>query len=308
MLPKMPPPSGQVGFIYVPPYRIQGASVAGEHTVVQVPELDIVFDIGICPRHVLKSPYIAISHGHMDHVGGLPYWFSQRHFQKLGPGTAICHPKLVDPLEKMMAAWADIERQRTPHEIRGLEPDEDIEIKPDIRLKALEVSHGVPALGYSVIEHRSKLRPEFHGLPQEQLRELKKSGQEITETFRIPLVAYTGDTEFGPYLYRDEFAKAKVVIVECTFFDAEHRKRASIGKHLHVDDIARLLEVWEAEAVVLIHVSRRSHMSEVQQVMRRRNTDDQAHRVLMLMDHRGNRLRYERQTAEVAATGRTIDA
>ncbi len=40
MLPKTPPRTGQVGFLYAPPYRIQGISVAGEQTVVQIPELD----------------------------------------------------------------------------------------------------------------------------------------------------------------------------------------------------------------------------------------------------------------------------
>jgi ribonuclease Z len=73
MLPKTPPRTGQVGFLYVPPYRIQGISVAGEQTVVQIPELDVSFDIGMCPRIALSSPYVALSHGHMDHVGGLPW-------------------------------------------------------------------------------------------------------------------------------------------------------------------------------------------------------------------------------------------
>jgi hypothetical protein len=51
---------------------------------VQVPELDVCFDIGLCPRIALTSPYVAISHCHMDHVAGLPYYFSQRMFQKIG--------------------------------------------------------------------------------------------------------------------------------------------------------------------------------------------------------------------------------
>ena len=102
MLPKMPARSGQVGFLYIPPYRIQGISVAGEQTAVQVPELDVTFDIGLCPRIALSSSYVALSHGHMDHVGGLPYYFSQRMFQKMGPGRCVCHPSLVDPINTMM--------------------------------------------------------------------------------------------------------------------------------------------------------------------------------------------------------------
>lgn len=141
MLPKPPPRTGQVGFVYVPPYRIQGISVAGEQTVVQVPELDVAFDIGMCPRIALSSPYVALSHGHMDHVGGLPYYFSQRMFQKMGVGHCACHADLAAPLDGMMKSWVALEGQRTPYELIPLEPDEQIEIKNNIFLRGMEVSH-----------------------------------------------------------------------------------------------------------------------------------------------------------------------
>lgn len=299
MLPKMPPRSGQVGFLYVPPYRIQGISVAGEQTVVQVPELDVAFDIGMCPRIALASPYVALSHGHMDHVGGLPYYFSQRMFQRMGVGTCVCHAALARPLGRMMESWIDLEQQRTQHRIVGLEPDEQLEVKNNIFLRAISVSHTVPALGFALIERRSKLREEFRDLPQEKLRELKSRGEEITKTLEIPLVAYTGDTELGPFLYRDEFVKAKIVIAECTFFEADHRSRASVGKHLHVDDIAALLRTWEAEAVVLTHLSRRTNLATVRDHLRELIGREHLDRILVLMDHRANRQRYEQQLADV---------
>lgn len=301
MLPKMPPRSGQVGFVYQPPYRVQGISVAGEQTVIQVPELDIVFDMGTCPRVALASPYVAVSHGHMDHVGGLPYYFSQRMFQRMGVGTCICHPAIGRAVRGMMDAWVDLERQHTQYEVVELGPDEQMEIKNNVMLRAIEVNHTVPALGYALVERRSKLREEFREQPQERLRELRSQGVEITRTLEIPLVAYTGDTEFGPALFRDEFAKARVVISECTFFDPDHRSRAAVGKHLHVEDLARLVEVWEAEAIVLVHLSRRTHLSEAREHLRRLIGPEHAQRVHLLMDHRTNRQRYERQVAEAEA-------
>ncbi|MHC4825047.1 MAG: MBL fold metallo-hydrolase, partial [Planctomycetota bacterium] len=247
MLPKTPPRTGQVGFLYVPPYRVQGISVAGEQTVVQIPELDVSFDIGMCPRIALSSPFVALSHGHMDHVGGLPYYFSQRMFQKMGVGTCVCHPALAEPIHAMMRSWVALEGQQTPHEIIALEPDQQIEIKNNIHLRAIEVSHAAGSLAFALIERRSKLRPEYLDLPQERLRELKSQGVQITRSLEIPLVAYTGDTEFGPYLFRDEFSNAKIVICECTFFEDDHQSRAKVGKHLHVGDLAKLLETWQAQ-------------------------------------------------------------
>jgi ribonuclease Z len=297
MIPKMPPRQGQAGFLFCPPYRIQGISVAGEQTVVQIPELDVSFDIGMCPRFALASPYVALSHAHMDHIGGLPYYFSQRVFQKMGPGTCFCHPAILDPLRRMMDSWIELEEQRTPHEIIPLGHGQQYEVKNNILLRAVEMNHTVPANGYSLVERRSKLRDEFYGLPQDRLRELKSSGVEITRTLEIPLIAYTGDTEMCPNLFSDEFANAKVVIAECTFFEEDHRSRSTVGKHLHLDDLANLLNVWQAEYVILVHLSRRTNMVASRALLNQRLGRETASRIHFLMDYRTNRERYEQQMA-----------
>ena len=298
MVPRMPPQEARIGFVYSAPFRIQGVSVAGEQAVVHVPELDVVFDIGLCPRPTLASPTVALSHTHMDHVAGLPYWFSQRSFQKM-PGTARClvHPRMVEPLRTMMASWVDLERQRTPHEIVPIEPDGEFQLRPNMFIRAIEVSHTTPSLAFVVIERRSKLRAEFHGASQERLRELRQQGVEITRTIDIPLVAYTGDTEPGPFLLRDEFVNAQVVITECTFFDDDHRDRARTGKHIHVDDLRPLLAAWKAKDVVIVHVSRRTLIPYARERIEQVAGPGRASSVHLLMDHRTNRARHESQVA-----------
>jgi len=303
MLPRRPPRSGQLGFLYLPPYRIQGISIAGEQTAVHIPELDVAFDVGLCPRPVLSAPCVAISHGHMDHVAGLPYYFSQRVFQKMGSGTCVCHESIAGAIQTMMGGWVDLEQQHTPFTVVPLKHEGEYVLKPNIVLKGIESDHTVPSMSFVVVEHRKKLLEKYQGLPQEQLRDLKIGGTEITQTLRVPLVAYTGDTCIGDHLYREEFTNAKTVITECTFFEEEHKKRSVVGKHLHVEDLKELLSVWGAENIVIVHTSRRTTMEKVVDFIKASLGSEDASRVHLLMDHRTNRLRYEKQRIDSEDVG-----
>jgi len=301
MIANPPPRSPQLGFICVPPYRIQGVSIAGEETFVQVPELGVCFDIGRAPRASLSSDFVALSHGHMDHSAGLAYYFSQRHFQGVGTGTVICHPRLEKPIHGVMNAWIDLEAQRTPYKVVPLEPDQEHPIKNNIVLRAFSTQHTVPSLGYIAIEKRSKLREEYLGLPQPKLVELKKQGVQITQIHDIPLVCFTGDTMWGEHFDRPDVLNAKILITECTFLDPDHRDRASVGKHLHLDHIIQLLEKSQAEAVILTHLSRRTHIADARKMIDEAIPRKHHDRLLVLMDNRSNRLRYEKQLAEAEA-------
>lgn len=295
MLPKPPPRETSLGFLYVPPFRVQGVSVAGEITAIQIPELDLCFDMGCCPRAMLASKWVALSHGHMDHVGGLAYYCSQRRFQGMGDGQIVCDARIAPAVRAMMAGFVDLEGQRTPYELVALEPGGEVEIKNNIRLRAFATEHTSPSMGYVVVERRTKLKPEFVDFPQEKLKELKDRGVEITRLLEIPLIAYLGDTAPGPHLVREDVRKAQVIITECTFFEAEHKDRARTGMHLHVDDIAEWLKVSECEAMILTHVSRRTHLGFARDRLAQVAGTRHAKRALLLMDHKSNKERYERQ-------------
>lgn len=300
MLPHEPQRRPQLGFLYLPPFRVQGISVAGEETVVQIPELDINFDIGLCPRAALSANHVALSHGHMDHTAALTYYLSQRHFQGMGTGTILCHKELEKPINGLMNAWIDVENQKTPYNLIALDHEQEFQIKNDHYLRAFNTNHTVPSLGFVILERRSKLKPEYVGLPQPKLVELKQQGVDITRTLEIPLIAYLGDTAWGEHFERPDVLQSQILITECTFLEKDDHARARVGKHLHLRNIVDLLQVAASPHIVLTHLSRRTNMSVARKTIDQMIPDQDRDRLYVLMDHRTNRRRYENQLAEAA--------
>ena len=298
MIPRQPVRQPRLGCLYLPPYRVEGISIAGEQTVVHVPELDVAFDIGLCPRAALSAKYVALSHGHMDHSAALSYYFSQRNFQGMGTGTVVCHPDLAGPVRRMLKAWADIEGQQTPFTIIEIEPDQELEIKGTFFLRAFKTEHTATSLGFVVIEKRSKLRKDLVGLEQEELMALKQKGEQITRIIEVPLVCYTGDTMWGAHFEREDVLGANILITECTFIEPAHRSRAAVGKHLHVDDLARLMRHTRAEHIVLTHLSRRTNMNSAYRFLEMALGEQDMHRIHVLMDIRRNQERFDQQLDE----------
>jgi ribonuclease Z len=278
-----------MGFLYLPPFRVQGVSIAGEETAVQVPELGVSFDIGRCPRGALTCGFVALTHGHMDHSAGIAYYFSQRHFQGMGVGTVVCPQALEQPIHNVMRAWVDLEAQKTPYHVIALPPDGEVEIRHHTVLRAFATLHTVPSLGFVVVEKRGKLRPDLVGQPQEAILAAKNRGESVTVPHDVPLVCYLGDTMWGPHFDRPDVLGASILITECTFLEPGHQGKAAIGQHLHLDDIVRLLRRSTAKAVVLTHVSRRTHMGEVRKQIEEMVSAEDRARLFLLMDSRHGR-------------------
>ena len=249
-------------------------------------ELDCCFDIGKCPREALAVNHVLLSHGHMDHVAGLPYYFAQRDFQDIADGVALVPADLVRPLEKLMAAWGRVEGHVPPHRFEGMRDGDDYEIRRGLVARAFSTYHLPNSLGYSVIDIRKKLKEEFLGLTGPEIVELKKKGVEITNVTEYPLVAFLGDTGRRNYSHLPHVAEARVLLLECTFFDSEHVSRARAGKHLHVNDLPEVLEGMKNERIVLIHVTRRTNMAAARKILRKELSRDVLGRVCFLMSRR----------------------
>ncbi|HKQ47901.1 MAG TPA: MBL fold metallo-hydrolase [Phycisphaerae bacterium] len=266
--------------------RLLGYSVAGEETVIAAPELNVCFDVGNAPAEMLAIDHVLLSHGHMDHAAGLAYYFSQRNFVGNAPGCVLAPHPLVQPIRDLLKVWARIEGHESPARIIGMAAGDKFDIRRGLVARAFDVNHRVASLGYSVVAVRHKLRPEFAAKTGPELVALKKQGIQIEQIIEVPLVTFCGDTAEGPWIDQEVVTKAKVVILECSFFEADHIHRARDGYHLHVRDVARIIHRLDGPHFVLHHVSRRTGLRDAKDTLLKLIGPDQMARVTFLMDRR----------------------
>lgn len=268
-------------------HSVIGYSVAGEETVAQIPELNVCFDIGRCPYFALTSDIVCLTHAHMDHLAGLPYYLSQRYFQGMKAGTILLPRELEGPVDRMLRCWRDVERQGTPYKLAPMSAGQMFEVRRDFGIRAFATHHGGVSLGYSLISIREKLKAEYMGRPGPELAQLRKSGVEIQYRLEVPLVAFLGDTAAGPVFEHPDVVNAEILITECTFFDREHKAKAKAGRHLHVDEFSRILAGLKNRHVVITHVTRRTALRRAKRVLQKFAGDDLMKNVHFLMDFEG---------------------
>lgn len=264
--------------------ELVGFSLAGEESVIGVPEYNVCFDVGRAPREILSIDNVCLSHGHMDHAAGIAYYFSQRAFIGNAPGRVIVHRALAQPIQRLMDAWSDIEKHHSPGQVCGVQHLEEVPIRRGLLIRAFDVNHAADAMGFTLVEERNKLKAEFAGNTGPEIVKLKQQGIDITERQEVSLVTYTGDTALGRFLDLDFVRRSQRIIVECTFFDRDHITRARAGRHIHVHDLPTLLDAVPEAQVMLTHLSRRTDLREAKRILAKIVKASDVERIGFLME------------------------
>ncbi len=279
-------PSHNLAYIKIDELEIIGYSVAAEETVVAMPQLDVCFDIGKAPNQIIPINNILLTHGHMDHAAGIAYYLSHRNFCGQSPGTILAPQNLLGPIKEIIDAWSRLDGNKVPANLVGVKAGDEYQIKPNLFTRVFPTKHSRGSVGYSVIEKRKKIRPEYAELTGPQIVELKKQGVEIDYPLEIPIVTYLGDTQFVDFSQLKYIAESKILIAECTFYESEHAGRAEAGRHMHINEFTTLIEKMQNERIIITHTTQRTPMREIRKVLKEALSAEKYDKIVLLMDKR----------------------
>lgn len=244
---------------------VAGGTRAGEGTLIVLPQLRLALDAGRAHRALPPMSTVTVSHGHVDHVGALGYWASQRFLNSMGPATVLAPAEIAGGVESLLANFAELEGGR-PYEVAvvAVEPGTRHHLRPDISLEFFATDHWVPTLGCRVVWLKRRLRADLAGLPGDEIARRRHSGIPVTEIQPFDLVAYCADSGPGLFSSSPEVLAAEILMLECSFFKPSDRDRAARYGHMHIDDLLAVADRLACRHLVLLHASRRHRLREVE--------------------------------------------
>jgi ribonuclease Z len=210
----------------------------------------------------------------LDHIAALPVYVARRRMMKMEPPRIYLPSTTIPAVREILKQFTRLDRGRMPCELIPLEPGMEIEMSRELIVSTSSTRHTVPSLGFVVWDRRRKLKPEYHELAGEQIRDLRLSGVEVTSEIRTPLVAYLGDSappglDDCPAMY-----EAKILICEMTFVAPDHRKD-KIHKfgHMHLDDLIERRDKFHNELIIATHLSTRYSRKGAEKIVLQRLPD-----------------------------------
>ena len=122
-------------------FALAGGSRAGEATMILLPQLRLALDAGRAHRSLPAMSTVVVSHGHVDHIGGLAHWASQRALNSLGPGRVLAPAPIADRVATLLGLHAALEgSDGYPVEVVATRVGDCIPVRRDMHLEFFSCS------------------------------------------------------------------------------------------------------------------------------------------------------------------------
>jgi ribonuclease Z len=269
--------------IETPRFVVEGVSRAGVETWFRIRELGVALDIGRCPDQLVPVPHVLVSHAHIDHSLGIPFYAAQRKLNGLDPGIVYVPRETLADYEELIRVHERLQETRYQLTIVGLGDGDVVELRRDLRVRVHRASHRIVTNAFELVEPRSRLKPIFAGLSGEEIRDRRARGDDLFDRAEIPILFYSGDTDRAIFDTSEALFRAQVLILECTFTHDDDRERAGRYAHIHLDDIAEAADRFENEVVILSHFSLRDSRDEIAREVERRLPRSLSSRVRLML-------------------------
>jgi ribonuclease Z len=244
-------------------FTIEGKSRAGNETYFRIREFGIALDIGRCPDLLIGVSHIFVTHAHLDHALGIPFYAAQRRLRQLEPGSVYIPIETVDDYHALMKIHEKLEATAYPLNLVGMAPADRRLLRRDLEVVAHRSTHRVPTNAYEFRELRHKLKPEFQSLEGPRLAQLRAEGTEPADPVASSLLFYTGDTDRRILERGGAVLDSAVLMIECSFTAAGEEDRAARYAHIHISDIYEFADQFRNEIIVLTHFSLRDSPAEI---------------------------------------------
>lgn len=249
--------------------QLRAISAGGIETFIDLPGFKVAFDIGRCPPEAVGRKTVLFTHPHIDHMGGVAYHAATRALQGMPPPTYVVPRASVEGFERLFEAWRGLDNSELEHETVPLGPGEEYVLNERRVVRPFRALHTVPAQGYAIWSRTHKLKPEYRALSQAEIRTLRvERGVEVTELVEVPEVAFSGDTRIEIVEREEVVRRARLLVLETTFLDERVGVEECRAKgHVHLDEVIERAELFENEALLLTHFSRRYTPREIQAIL-----------------------------------------
>jgi ribonuclease Z len=238
--------------------KIQGYSEGGVRTSIIWPNLDLAIDMGNTYPGQTRYKNLLLTHSHLDHFSGVPYYISQRSLQRLEPPNIYFPKEIHKDLVELFKIYSRLEDFEYKLNLIPLEFGETIVLNKQYSFAAHKTFHRVPSQGYTIYETKNKLKLEYNNMSQAEILLLKEKGIEISQSMIQPVFSFSGDTKIEYILEHEDVRKSKVLFLECTYIDStKDVEHARLWGHTHLFEIAEHADQFENEKLVLLHFSPR---------------------------------------------------